>query len=449
MNSKPAQSNLVSLLLIGLLFSIFGFVTWLNGTLIKFLQEACQLTLDQASLVTFAFFISYFVMALPSSAILRKTGFKNGMGLGLIVMAVGCLCFIPAAYQRNYMLFLIGLFTQGLGLSILQTAANPYVTIVGPIESAAKRISLMGICNKLAGALGSIALGRILLDPLKQIHADLESATADKEQLLSSLAERIITPYIVLTIVLVLVAIFIRFSPLPEVDDEDDSADAGVSKAARPLSSYTYLWLGVLAIFVYVGVEVMAGDYIINFGTQLGVPIEFAKYLTSLTLAFMLGGYALGVVLIPKIMSQETALKLNAIGGCLFAMGAIVMGGKVAVFCLAFLGFFHAVMWPAIWPMAIKGLGKWTKTGSALLIMAIAGGAVIPLLYTRLARNLGEGSGNPEILKNGDLQHALAIMIPCYLYILFFAMKGHKIGYKAPAAATPDPALDFSKRTDV
>jgi glucose/galactose transporter len=421
MASNQPKSNLVSLLLIGLLFSIFGFITWLNGTLIKFLQTACQLNNTQASLVTFAFFISYFVMALPSSAILRKTGFKNGMGLGLVVMAVGCLLFIPAAYQRNYMIFLVGLFTQGLGLAILQTAANPYVTIVGPIESAAKRISLMGICNKLAGALGSIVLGKILLDPLAQLNKDIETAAFDKEQLLNNLVKHIVTPYTILTIVLVLVAIFIRFSPLPDVHDDDD--EVGTTKEpARPLGAYTYMWLGAMAIFTYVGVEVLAGDYIINFGTYLGVPIEYAKYLTSLTLFFMLGGYLLGVVLIPKVIKQETALKLNGIGGLIFALGAVFLQGKTAVFCLAFLGFFHAVMWPAIWPMAIKGLGKWTKTGSALLIMGIAGGAVIPFLYSRWADAMG-----------GNLQRAFLIMIPCYLYILFFALKGHKIGYKAPA----------------
>lgn len=437
MTQKPTQSNLVSLLLIGLLFSIFGFVTWLNGTLIKFLQTACDLNNTQASLVTFAFFISYFVMALPSSAILKKTGFKNGMGLGLLVMAVGCALFIPAAQQRNYQLFLLGLFTQGLGLSILQTASNPYVTIVGPIESAAKRISLMGICNKLAGALGSFILGRILLDPLKQINADIASAAFDKEQLLNNLAQRIISPYLALSIFLVVVAIFIRFSPLPDVKDEDETALIP-GHAERPLGSYTYLWLGALAIFAYVGVEVLAGDYIINFGTYLGVPIEYAKYLTSLTLAFMLAGYGLGVLLIPKFISQEKALLLNVFGGIVFACGAIFLSGKIAVFCLAFLGFFHAVMWPAIWPMAIKGLGKWTKTGSALLIMGIAGGAVIPFLYSHLADNIG-----------GNLQEAFIVLLPCYAYIMYFALKGHKIGFKAPKTKPVETLTDLSDRTDL
>lgn len=421
MQDNQKQSNLVSLLLVGLLFSIFGFITWLNGTLITFLQSACQLTNQQASLVTFAFFISYFVMALPSSAILSKTGFKNGMGVGLLVMAVGCLIFIPAANQRSYQLFLTGLFTQGLGLALLQTAVNPYVTIIGPIESAATRISIMGICNKVAGALGSIALGRILLDPLTEIDKQIAAAPVDKERLLQELSGKIIGPYTTITIVLVIVAILIRFSPLPDVKDEEE-VHAGTAR--RSLGSYTYLFLGALAIFTYVGVEVMAGDYIIKFGTYLGVPIGFAKYLTSITLFFMLGGYALGVALIPRVISQETALKLNAIGGIVFSVGAILLGGKAAVFCLAFLGFFHAVMWPAIWPLSIKGLGRYTKTGSAFLIMGIAGGAVIPFFYSSWADAMPDANNMP------NLQTALWVMIPCYLYILFFAVKGHKIGYR-------------------
>jgi len=422
MQDHQKQSNLISLLLVGLLFSIFGFITWLNGTLITFLQSACQLTNQQASLVTFAFFISYFVMALPSSAILGKTGFKNGMGVGLLVMAVGCVIFIPAANQRSYQLFLAGLFTQGLGLALLQTAVNPYVTILGPIESAATRISTMGICNKVAGALGSIALGRILLDPLTEINKQIEASPVDKERLLQELSAKIIGPYTTITIILVIVAILIRFSPLPDVKDEDAS-QAGVTQ--RPLGSYTYLFLGAIAIFAYVGVEVIAGDYIIKFGTYLGVPIDFAKYLTSITLFFMLGGYALGVALIPRVISQETALKLNAIGGIVFSIAAILLGGETAVFCLAFLGFFHAVMWPAIWPLSIQGLGKHTKTGSAFLIMGISGGAVIPFFYSSWADMMPDSNNVP------NLQQALWIMIPCYLYILFFAVKGHKIGYKA------------------
>lgn len=425
MQKDKGQSNLTSLLLIGLLFAIFGIISWLNGTLIQFLKTACELTERQATLVTFAFFISYTVMALPSSALLRWTGFKNGMGLGLVAMAAGCLLFVPAANSRNYVLFLVGLFTQGLGLTILQTASNPYVTIVGPIESAAKRISIMGICNKLAGALGSILFGAILLSNMTSINEQLAAniSPAQKESLLAELSQKIIAPYIGLAIFLLLVAVLIRFSPLPDVRDSEDAEIGAGSGAQRPLSAHVYLFLGALAIFAYVGVEVLAGDYIVRLGDYLDVPDDNVKYLTSLTLFFMLGGYALGVALIPKVISQERALVLNVIGGLVFSTLLLFTSGMTAVFCLAFLGFFHAVMWPAIWPMSIRGLGRFTKIGSALLIMGIAGGAVLPYVWGSLAD-----------LSGGNVQQAFWIMIPCYLYILFFALKGHKIGYRPTPA---------------
>ena len=424
MQQQP-KNNLTSLLLIGFLFFIFGFITWLNGTLIPFLKTTCQLNNQQASLVTFAFFISYFVMALPSSAILRKTGFKNGMSLGLIIMAIGCVIFIPAALQRNYNFFLLGLFTQGLGLSILQTASNPYVTIVGPIESAAKRISMMGIFNKFAGFLSPIILGSILLSNLDALNTQLVTDTdpATREQILNELSRRIINPYITLTVVLLAVALFIRLSPLPEVKDEGNDVDPEEGLTKRSFWSHTYLFLGAFAIFTYVGVEVLAGDYIINFGSYLGQPIEYAKYLTSLTLFFMVAGYLVGVVLTPKYMKQETLLKINLFISLFLVAGVLYGSGKVAILMLALLGFTHAIMWPAIWPMSIRGLGRFTKTGSALLIMGIAGGAVVPYIYG----SLSDANG-------GNLQQAFWIMIPCYLYMLFFAFWGHKIGYKESKA---------------
>jgi glucose/galactose transporter len=421
MQNNNRNSYATSIFLVGSLFFIFGFITWLNGTLIPFLKTTCQLTNAQASLVTFAFFISYFVMAIPSSAILKKTGFKNGMSLGLVIMAIGCLAFIPAAMQRNYSIFLTGLFIQGLGLSILQTASNPYVTIIGPIESAAKRISMMGICNKAAGFLSPIIVGSILLRNMDNLKLELEKNTDPTAQLtiLNELSGRIITPYIILTVVLLLVAVFIRMSPLPDVQDNDNPDTAEIGGEKRSLGSHTYLFLGAFAIFMYVGVEVLAGDYIINYGSYLGVPIEYAKYLTSLTLAFMVGGYLLGVVLTPKIMSQEALLRICILLSLVFISGVLLTSGKTSVLMLALLGFTHAIMWPAIWPMSIKDLGRHTKTGSALLIMGIAGGAIIPYIY-----------GTISDANGGDLQQAFWIMIPCYLYLLFFATIGHKIGWK-------------------
>ncbi|RYD56509.1 MAG: sugar MFS transporter [Sphingobacteriales bacterium] len=420
MQSNNKQSYTTSLFLVGCLFFIFGFITWLNGTLIPFLKTACQLNNFQSYFVTFAFFISYFVMALPSSAILKATGFKNGMCIGLLTMAVGTIIFIPAAMQRSYTVFLVGLFTQGLGLSILQTATNPYVTILGPEESAAKRISIMGIANKAAGILSPIIVASILLHNIDALNKQLPTISDPvlKEQMLNDLASRIITPYIILTVVLVLLAIALKLSPLPEIKDEEENPDNTVGD--RSIWSHPYLFLGALSIFMYVGVEVIAGDTIINYGSYLNIPIDQAKFFTSLTLGFMVAGYFLGVALIPKVISQETALKICVILGLIFTVGVLTTTGITSVFSLAALGLAHSLMWPAIWPMSLKGLGKHTKTGSAFLIMGIAGGAIIPLIYGQMA----------DMMNN---QTAYIVMIPCYLFILFFAVWGHRIGYKPTA----------------
>lgn len=418
MQPDKKQSYTTSLILVGFLYFIFGFITWLNGTLIPFLKAVCQLNNFQSYFVTFAFFISYFVMALPSSAILNKTGFKKGMSLGLLVMAAGALIFIPAAMQRNYMYFLLGLFTEGLGLAILQTAVNPYVTILGPEESAASRISMMGIANKAAGMLGPAYMAGILLTGIDGINEKVNTVTDTvvKEQLLNELAQRIINPYIVLTIVLVVLALLIRVSPLPDVNDEEENPDTDTSTHPS-IWHHTYLLLGALAIFFYVGVEVIAGDSIISYGTSLGIPINEAKWFTSFTLGCMVAGYFAGIILTPKIISQELFLRICAILGIILVIGVLTTSGKTSVYFLAALGFAHAIMWPAIWPMSLKGLGKFTKTGSALLIMGIAGGAILPLLYGKMV----DTSGN---------RAAYWVMIPCYLFILFFAIWGHKIGYK-------------------
>lgn len=418
MQPDKKQSYITSLILVGFLYFIFGFITWLNGTLIPFLKAVCQLNNFQSYFVTFAFFISYFVMALPSSAILKKTGFKKGMSLGLLVMAAGALIFIPAAMQRNYMFFLLGLFTEGLGLAILQTAVNPYVTILGPEESAASRISMMGIANKAAGMLGPAYMAGILLTGIDGINEKVNTVTdiVVKEQLLNELAQRIINPYIVLTIVLVVLALLIRVSPLPDVNDEEENPDTD-SSTHPGIWHHTYLLLGALAIFFYVGVEVIAGDSIISYGTSLGIPIDEAKWFTSFTLGCMVAGYFAGIILTPKIISQELFLRICAILGIILVIGVLTTSGKTSVYFLAALGFAHAIMWPAIWPMSLKGLGKFTKTGSALLIMGIAGGAILPLLYGKMV----DTSGN---------RAAYWVMIPCYLFILFFAIWGHKIGYK-------------------
>ena len=414
---KLAKSKyILSISIIGILFFIFGFITWLNATLIPYLRISCELTSFESYLVTFAFYISYFVMALPSSKILEKIGFKNGISLGLSIMAVGALVFVPAAMTRTYWWFLLGLFIQGTGLAILQTASNPYVTILGPIESAAKRISIMGVANKFAGILSPIILGAIVLDGIDKIEAQVTTMDAiARVTELDMLSSKVILPYVVMAAVLFFLAIMIRYSPLPEIDSEEE--DRGVEKEQRRTSifQYPYLWLGVLTIFVYVGAEVVAVDTLIAYGNDLGFDLSEAKFFASFTLVGMIVGYFLGILTIPKYISQENALKYFAVLGILFTVLATLTNGYTSVLFIAALGFANSIMWPAIWPLAIGGLGKFIKKGSALLIMAIAGGALIPLAYGYLAG-----------LKSVGSKEAYWILVPCYLIIFMYAYKWHK-----------------------
>lgn len=407
------------MLIIGALFFIFGFVTWLNSVLIPYLKIACQLNNFESYLVAFAFYISYLVMAIPSAWILNLTGFKKGMSLGLIVMAVGALIFIPAAQSRTYVLFLLGLFIQGTGLALLQTASNPYITILGPRESAAKRISIMGICNKVAGALAPIILGAIVFVNVDTLVDQLGTMdAAQKAMELDALAARVITPYLIMAGVLVLLAVIINFSSLPEIDtDREDEVVAVANTGKKSILQFPHLILGMVTMFFYVGVEVMAGDTIISYGASQGIDLSTAQFFTTCTLVAMIVGYLIGIATMPKLISQEKALQVSAILGVVFTLVAIFTQGYVSVLFIALLGLANALIFPAIWPLAIVGLGRFTKIGSSLLIMGIAGGAIIPLFYGYLADLI-----NP--------QQAYWIMVPCYLFILYYAMAGHKVRAK-------------------
>jgi len=416
-HQSPAQYR-ISITIIGALFFIFGFVTWVNGTLIPYLKIACELESEvQSFLVVTAFFIAYTVMAIPSSMVLAKTGYKRGMSLGLFIMAAGAALFIPAAQSRDFNMFLGGLFIIGTGLALLQTASNPYVSIIGPIESAASRISIMGISNKFAGIIAGLIFGAIALSDVDGLEARLATMdAASKAAELDALAARVINPYIIITIVLVILGIGVLFSPLPDINDEGDDATANEANGKTSIFQFPHLFLGVLAIFCYVGVEVMAGDTIISYGKALGIELSTARYFTSATLTCMVIGYIVGVFAIPKYLSQEMALKVTAVLGVVLTVLAVILPGYYSVASIALLGLANSLMWPAIFPLGIEGLGKFTKLGSALLIMGIAGGAILPLVYGKLAELIGSN------------QQAYWLMLPCYLYILYFAVKGHKMG---------------------
>src|SRR6478735_5568534 len=421
MQSTKKQTNTKAIFIIGVLFFIFGFVTWLNGTLIPFLKLACQLKNDiEAFFVTFAFYMAYFFLAIPSSWILKSTGYKKGMALGLLIMAIGSVLFIPAAEARSFPLFLTGLFIQGTGLALLQTASNPFISIVGPIESAAKRISIMGICNKVAGVMSPVILGALVLKNATGIEKQVMESTDPivRNELLNELAGRVITPYIIIAIILVLLAILIKRSTLPEISDSGDEKSKFTGPARTSVVQYPHLLLGILCLFLYVGVEVMAGDAIGAYGRQLGMPLDETKYFTMFTLVAMLVGYIIGIISIPKYISQQNALAISAITGIIFSFCVFMIEGYTAITFIALLGLSNALMWPAIFPLAIDGLGKFTKIGSALLIMGIAGGALIPFIYPLL---------RDKLHVSNNLSFVITIL-PCYVYILYYAISGYRKG---------------------
>lgn len=429
--STNQVQTFVPMIIIGILFFIFGFVTWLNGSLIPFLQVICQLNEFQALFVTFAFYIAYTVMALPMSLILKRIGYRNGMALGLAIMAIGSLLHIPAAMSANFVFFLFALFVLAAGLTILQTASNPYIVHLGPVESAAMRISIMGLINKSAGVIVPIVFTAVILSGMGDISegylATLEPA--EYNQRLSELSTTLVMPYLIMAATLFALIFLVKFSSLPEMNfDEDGDVGSGTKQS---VFHYPQTVLGALALFAYVGVEVIAGDTIGLYGADLNVE-NFAG-LTSYTMVFMVFGYLIGVTCIPKYLSQEKALIGSAIAGSLCILGIVTSSEQstgIAEFLwgwtgfqvlpnpitfVALMGLAHALVWPSVWPLALQGLGKHTAQASALLIMGISGGAIVPVIFGKISHEIG------------DLQVAYLVGLPCYLFILFYALVGHKI----------------------
>ncbi|MGI6573973.1 MAG: sugar MFS transporter [Fermentimonas sp.] len=393
-----------ALLLAAFLFFIFGFLTWVNGTLIAFFKKTFELNHFNSYLVTFAYYLSYTLMAIPSSIVLKKIGFKNGMSTGLLIMAIGCGLFIPAAKLASYPVFLVGLFITGIGLTLLQTAINPYVTLMGPHESGAKRISFMGFSNKIGGIIGQLVLGSILL------HGATNVVQQDE-------LDKIIFPYLIFTALFVVMSFILKKNDwFPEIEEEKEEHEMlSTHDGKTNVFQFPNLVLGVIALFCAGAAEVMAVDSIIDYGMSLGFPETRAKLFGSYTLIAMIMGYLSGMILIPKYIRQEEYLKYGAIVGSILTVLVIYSHPSVSVFMLALLGFVNALFWPAIWPLALEGLGRFVKTGSALLIMSVVGGALVPLLYGSIADTIH------------STQKAYWILVPCYLFVAYYACLGHKI----------------------
>ena len=428
---NKTKTNVGAMVILAFMFFIFGFVSWVNSILIPYFRISCELTHFESYFVTFAFYIAYFIMAIPSSMLLKKVGFKTGIMVGFIIMAIGMYVFVPAAMVREFGLFLTGLFLIGTGLAILQTAANPYVTIIGPIESAARRISVVGICNKVAGIISPLVFAAVILNPGdSEMFKLIESGTLDeisKNLILDDLIRRVIVPYAILGTALLIFGIFIKFSSLPEIDTEESNAESegDSSENRKSVFSYPYLVLGALAIFFHVGSQVVAIDTVINYAGSMGVDMLEAKVFPSYTLACTMIGYIIGIFLIPKVISQRTALVICSTLGLVLSLLAVLVDVPVVFFAhhinlsllfLCALGFPNALIYASIWPLSIHNLGKFTKIGSSLLIMGLCGNAIMPQIYGFIAQRTSFRGG-------------YWILIPCFLYLIFFALKGYKINY--------------------
>ena len=421
------HSSVLPMIIIGVLFFIFGFVTWLNGPLITFVKLAFQVDDFYAFLVPSAFYLSYFFLAIPASIVLKRTGMKKGMALGLFVMAIGATLFGEFTAMRQYPGVLTGLFVIGAGLSLLQTASNPYISIIGPIDSAAQRIAFMGICSKFAGFLAPFVFGALVLRDLDSFDLQVKAAptTAARDVLLDAFAAQVHLPYMIMAALLALLAIWMARSALPEIKPDAANDEHMIGHTDGSIFSFPHLWLGVLCLFLYVGVEVMAGDAIVIYGEDFNLPLSATRLFTSFTLFAMMIGYVAGLLLIPRFVSQSRYLAISAVMGVLLTVGAYLTTGYVSVAFVAALGFANAMMWPAIFPLAINRLGRHTETGSAIMVMGIAGGAVVPQLFAHLKTHY-------------DFQLVFAaLMVPCYLYILFYGLRGYRVGLRDGDGARP------------
>ena len=409
----------MSLAMVGCLFFVFGLVSWVNSILVPYFKVACDLQSGvQTYLVTFAFYIAYLVMTVPASFLLKKVGYKKGAKIGLWIMAAGALLFWPAALTRTYGMFLAALFVIGTSLAILQSVANPFVTIIGPIESAAKRISIMGICNKFAGIIAPLLFAAAVIRPEdKEIMAAVESgvlAGPAKDAALDQMIQGVIAPYVILAAFLFIFGFLFYKSPIKDINPDTDNKSVEGTQDRNSVWAYPYLVLGVIALFCHLGSQQISIATIIQYAQSMGLSLDAAKVFPSYTLACILGGYLLGVIFIPKYITQQKALVVCTITGLILSILVLLLPVKSSIWCVVLLGVPNSLIYAGIWPLAIRGLGKWTTLGSSLLVMALCGNAIVSLLYGLMTDYM-------------SLQASYWLLLPCFVFMIYYAIWGYKI----------------------
>jgi len=452
--AAPARSYAGPMVLMTTLFFLFGAVTNFNDVLMPYLKDVCQLTDLQSSAVQSAFFGAYFLMSLPAGWVLKKLGYQRGIVVGLLVMAAGALLFIPAANTRAFALFLTALATLGAGITLLQVAANPYVSILGPGRGAAARVSVVGVANNFGGALSPLVGGLVLFGGSVALKARL--AALPLSERLAEESQLVKGPYVGLAVFLVLLAaLFFFLVKLPNIEGipEEAAAEARPMAAGRLSAlNFPHLVLGIAAIFVYVGVEVGLGSFLIRYGESQGIrqlsaftqslvqglnvatnyalvlfgkepsAIDTTAGFTKAVGAVLVSSYWFGsligrVVGIPLLLKFHNRVLLVAVcaAGTALVGASILSTGETALWLIVLCGLMNSIMWPVIFPLAITGLGPFTKQGSSYLIMAIVGGALIPPLMGWLATH------------GGGLRVAFVVPALCYVYLLFYALSGYRV----------------------
>jgi len=393
-SSADDSNYAIPLVILTSLFFMWGFLTVLNDILIPFLKNVFDLTYTQAILIQFCFFMAYFVCSLPAGAVVKKVGYQRGIVLGLLIAAAGCLLFLPAASYESYPLFLGALFVLASGITLLQVSANPYVTLLGPSETASRRLTLTQAFNSLGTVVGPLVGGALILSAVASAGGG---------------ADAVRVPYAWLAAALIALAILFMFLKLPVIEDEEEVNDS------RSIMGYKHLVLGAVAIFLYVGAEVSIGSFLINFMGEPSIAgmeeAEASTYVAYYWLGAMIGRF-IGVALM-FVVAANVMLMVNAAGAVILLLVAINTQGTTAWVALIGVGLFNSLMFPTIFSLAIAKLGPLASKGSGVLCMAIVGGALVPLLQGVMADNMG-------------LQISFILPAVCYLYILFYGLKGYQ-----------------------
>lgn len=425
-NSLSKRTTVISIVIMAVLFFIFGFTTWINAILIPYFKISCELNNVQSLFVAFAFYIAYLVMAIPAGHLLEKVGFKKGIMIGFWIMALGALIFVPAALTRTYGIFLFGLFSIGTGLAVLQPAANTYITMIGSHERAAQRISIMGVCNKTAGIIAPLLLAAAILKPtdtelFKQIPL-MDEAT--RNAALDALIQRVIVPYSSMAVVLFGLGLMIRFSILPEINTNNENKEVASANSSKTgIIQFPHLILGAVAIFLHVGSQVTGINTVIGYAQSLNMPLLEAKVFPSYILGITMFGFLSGIVLIPKFINHLNLLRVCTTSAVVLTLLFFMVHGQVSflghttdisIWILVLLGLSNSLMYSTIWPLALNGLGRFTKMGGSILIMGLCGSAIVPLIYGYFSDHF-----NPRI--------AYWVLMPCYIYLVYYAYYGYRI----------------------